>query len=64
MNGAAYIFWIIFVIPLIAFLVWLVRQDKSKGKIGLAVVIGLVVMVIIYMYCKNMFAPYTKVYDF
>ena len=64
MNGATYIFWIIFVIPLIAFLVWLVRQDKSKSRIGLAVVIGLVVMVIIYMYYKHMFAPYTKQYDF
>jgi len=45
-------------------LVWLVRQDKRKGTIGLAVVIGLVVMVVIYMYYKHMFAPYTKVYDF
>ncbi|WP_461448597.1 hypothetical protein [Mucilaginibacter sp.] len=63
MNGATYIFWIIFVIPLIAFLIWLVRQDKRTGKIGIAVVIGLVIMVIIYMYVKHMFAPYTPVYD-
>jgi uncharacterized membrane protein len=63
MNGATYIFWIIFVIPLIAFLIWLVRQDKRKGKIGIAVVVGLVVMVVIYMYVKHMFGPYTPVYD-
>ena len=63
MNGATYIFWIIFVIPLIAFLIWLVRQDKRTGKIGIAVVIGLVIMVIIYMYVKHMFEPYTPVYD-
>ena len=64
MNGATYIFWIIFVIPLIAFLIWLVRQDKSKGKVGLGVVIGLVVLVVVYMYCKHMFSHYTPVYDF
>lgn len=63
MNGATYIFWIIFVIPLIAFLIWLVRQDKRKGKIGIAVVVGLVILVVIYMYVKHMFAPYTPVYD-
>jgi len=63
MNGATYIFWIIFVIPLIAFLIWLVRQDKRKGKIGIAVVLGLVIMVVLYMYFKHMFGPYTPVYD-
>ena len=60
MNGAAYIFWIIFVIPLIAFLIWLVRQDKQKGKIGIAVVVGLVIMVVLYMYFKHMFDPYVN----
>jgi hypothetical protein len=63
MNGAAYIFWIIFVIPLIAFLIWLMRQDKRKGKIGIAVVVGLVIMVVVYMYFKHMFAPYVNVPD-
>jgi glucan phosphoethanolaminetransferase (alkaline phosphatase superfamily) len=52
MNGATYIFWIIFVIPLIAFLVWLMRQDKRKGKVGLIVLAVLVVGVIAYLNTK------------
>jgi hypothetical protein len=50
MTTASYIFWAIFVLPLIAFLVWIMRQDKRKGKLGL-IVLG----VIIYMYWNHMF---------
>jgi hypothetical protein len=55
MNGASIIFYTVFVIPLIAFLVWLIRQDKRKGKIGLIVMIVLVVGVFAYMWYKKMF---------
>lgn len=55
MNGAGIIFYAVFVIPLIIFLVWLMRQDKRKGKIGLIVLLVTVVGVIAYMYFKKMF---------
>lgn len=55
MNGASYIFWAIFVVPLIVFLVWVMRQDKRKGKLGLIVLLVLVVGVIVYMYFKKQF---------
>ncbi|GAA4339293.1 hypothetical protein GCM10023149_49900 [Mucilaginibacter gynuensis] len=53
MNGPSMIFWAIFVLPLVAFLVWLMRQDKRKGKTGLVVLIILVVVAIAYMYWKT-----------
>jgi K+ transporter len=37
MTPVSLIFWAIFVLPLIAFLVWVMRQDKRKGKMGLIV---------------------------
>jgi hypothetical protein len=63
MNGATYIFWIVFVVPLIIFLAWLMRQDKRKGKIGIIVLVILIVGVIAYMYLKKMFAPYVEQYQ-
>ena len=63
MNAATYIFWIIFVIPLVVFLAWLMRQDKRKGKIGFIVLAVLVVGVIAYMYWKKMFDQYVPQYD-
>ena len=56
MNGASAIFYAVFVIPLIAFLVWIIRQDKRKGAIGLIVLGVIVVGVIAYMYFKKMFS--------
>ncbi|AYL97767.1 hypothetical protein [Mucilaginibacter celer] len=53
MNAAGYIFYIIFVIPLIAAMAWLIRQDKKKGKVGLWVLAALVVGVLIYVYIKR-----------
>ncbi|MEO3402957.1 hypothetical protein AAFN85_03585 [Mucilaginibacter sp. CAU 1740] len=53
MNAAGYIFYIIFVIPLIAAMAWLIRQDKKKGKVGLLVLAALVVGVLIYVYLKR-----------
>jgi len=63
MNAATYIFWIIFVIPLIVFLAWLMKQDKRKGKIGFIVLAVIVVGVIAYMYWKKMFDHYVPQYD-
>jgi presenilin-like A22 family membrane protease len=53
MNASGYIFYIVFVIPLIAAMVWLIRQDKRKGKIGLIVLAALVVGVLIYVYLNR-----------
>jgi peptidoglycan/LPS O-acetylase OafA/YrhL len=55
MNGASVIFYAVFVVPLVIFLVWIMRQDKRKGKIGLIVLLVMVVGVIVYMYFKKMF---------
>jgi membrane protein DedA with SNARE-associated domain len=55
MTTASYIFWAIFVLPLIVFLIWVLRQDKRKGKLGLIVLAVIVVGVIIYMYWNHMF---------
>jgi cbb3-type cytochrome oxidase subunit 3 len=55
MTPASYIFWAIFVLPLIVFLVWVLRQDKRKGKFGLIVLAVIVIGVIVYMYWHNMF---------
>jgi cbb3-type cytochrome oxidase subunit 3 len=53
MNASGYIFYAVFVIPLIAFLVWLMRQDKRNGKVGLAVLAVIVIGVLIYVYIKR-----------
>ena len=53
MNASGYIFYIVFVIPLIAAMVWLMRQDKKKGKIGLVVLAVLIVGVLIYVYLNR-----------
>jgi hypothetical protein len=50
MNIPSLIFWAIFVVPFLAFLIWLARQDKRKGVTGLIVVIATVAIAIIYMY--------------
>jgi cbb3-type cytochrome oxidase subunit 3 len=62
MNGASVIFYAVFVLPLIAFLIWIIRQDKRKGKIGLIVLLITVVGVIAYMYVKKMFMLNGPVY--
>ena len=53
MNASGYIFYIVFVIPLIAAMVWLMRQDKKKGKIGLVVLAVLIIGVLIYVYLNR-----------
>jgi RsiW-degrading membrane proteinase PrsW (M82 family) len=53
MNIPSLIFWAIFVVPLVVFLIWLMRQDKRKGVTGLVVLIILVVVAVVYMYLKT-----------
>jgi len=53
MNIPSLIFYAVFVVPLVIFLIWLMRQDKRKGKIGLVVLAIMVVGGIAYMYWKT-----------
>lgn len=53
MNIPSLIFWAVFVVPLVAFLIWVMRQDKRKGKTGLIVLAIMVVGGIAYMYWKT-----------
>jgi hypothetical protein len=53
MNIPSLIFWAVFVLPLVAFLIWLMRQDKRKGIVGLVVLAVIVVGGIVYMYVKT-----------
>ena len=50
MSAPSLIFFGIFVLPLVAFLIWLMRQDKKKGIAGLVVLIIMVVVAITYMF--------------
>lgn len=47
------IFWIFFALPLVGILVWLIRQDKRRGWIGLIVLAITVVAAIVWMYVKT-----------
>jgi K+ transporter len=53
MSYPSLIFWAIFVVPLVAFLIWLMRQDKKKGVTGLVVLGILVVAAIAYTIWKK-----------
>jgi uncharacterized membrane protein len=48
--GPSIIFFSIFLLPLVAFLIWLMRQDKRKGFIGIILVAVLVIIGIAYTY--------------
>ena len=50
MTVASIIFFSVFVLPLVAFFIWLMRQDKRKGTAGLVVLAILVTAAIIYTY--------------
>ncbi len=47
MSPSGIIFFLIFVVPLIALLVYVIRQDKKKGLIGLLVLAVIVIAAII-----------------
>jgi membrane protein DedA with SNARE-associated domain len=55
MNIPSLIFWAVFVLPMVVFLVWLMRQEKNKkqARTGLIVLIIMVVVAIVYMYAKT-----------
>ena len=50
MTVASIIFFSVFVLPLVAFFIWLMRHDKRKGTAGLVVLAILVTAAIIYTY--------------
>lgn len=50
MSAASFIFFLIFVLPMVAFLIWVVRQDKRKGILGLIVLSVIVIGAIVYMF--------------
>jgi hypothetical protein len=60
MSIPSLIFWTIFVIPLVAFLIWMIRQDKRKGWIGLIVLAVIVIGAIVYTIVKNDGKPTEK----
>jgi uncharacterized membrane protein YqjE len=47
------IFFSVFVLPLVAFMIWLMRQDKRKGTTGLVVLIVIVAGAVIWTYIKR-----------
>jgi cbb3-type cytochrome oxidase subunit 3 len=53
MSIPSLIFWAVFVLPLVVFLVWVMRQDKRKGVTGLIVLAIMVIGCIAYMYWKT-----------
>ena len=55
MSAPSIIFYAIFVIPLLAFLIWLLKQDKRKGWVGLIVLAVTVIGAILWMYKNNFF---------
>jgi cbb3-type cytochrome oxidase subunit 3 len=53
MNIPSLIFFLVFVLPLVAFLIWVMRQDKRKGITGLIVLAVIVIGGIAYMFWKT-----------
>ena len=53
MNVPSLIFWTVFVLPLVIFLIWLMRQDKRKGVTGLIILAIIVIGGIVWMYLKT-----------
>lgn len=53
MSIPSLIFWAIFVLPLVAFLIWIMRQDKKKGVTGLIVLAVIVIGAIVYTIIKK-----------
>ena len=56
MSAPSIIFYAIFVIPLLAFLIWLLKQDKRKGWIGLIALAVTVVGALLWMAKNGFFA--------
>ncbi len=55
MGATSVLFFIIFFVPLVALLIWIMRQDKRKGRLGL-LVLGLMVIIglwLVYMMTRG-----------
>ncbi|HEY0175666.1 MAG TPA: hypothetical protein VGC08_04765 [Pedobacter sp.] len=44
MNSMSFLFFGLMLIPLIVFLAWLIRQDKHRNYIGLAVLVAAILV--------------------
>ena len=53
MSTPSLIFFGVFVLPLVAFLVWVMRQDKRKGSTGLVVLAIIVTGALVWTYLKR-----------
>jgi hypothetical protein len=53
MSAPTIIFFSVFVIPLVAFFVWLMRQDKRKGSTGIIVLAIIVAGALVWTYIKR-----------
>lgn len=53
MSIPSLIFWLIFVVPLVGLLIWIMKQDKRKGTIGLILLGVTLVIGIVYMYVRT-----------
>lgn len=46
MGIPSLIFFLIFAVPLIIFLLWVMRKDKQKGLLGIIIVVLLVILAV------------------
>jgi len=53
MSIPSLIFWLIFVVPLVGLLIWIMKQDKRKGITGLIILGVTVIIGIVYMYVRT-----------
>ena len=60
MLGPNIIFFLIFLLPLVVFLVWLMRQDRRKGTVGIIIVSILVVIGVVYTFLTREQAKKTQ----
>jgi hypothetical protein len=52
MSIPSLIFWLIFVLPLIALMTWIMLQDKRKGVFGLVVLFIIVIAATAYTFLR------------
>lgn len=47
MNATSFIFFGLMLIPFIVFIVWLIKQDKKRNYLGLAVLLAAIIVAVI-----------------
>jgi uncharacterized membrane protein YkvI len=60
MNGMSFLFFGLMVVPFVAFLFWLVKQDKKRNYLGLAFLLAAIIVAVIvavYVDAKFMKVP-------